>query len=131
MLTTIEKCLYSLTTSLINLKGIFCFSLSQNHVFTRAMSSRGDDVNNINLNLCMHVQNEGSSSKHPRPWREPGGNVTLLRDGLPATLTFRLDEGRFRLSSQFQLISRVRLHLRSALQPVLDATDLSKRCPLR
>jgi hypothetical protein len=130
MLTTIEKCFYSLTTSLINLKSIFCFSLS-NHVFTRAMSPLGEDVNNINLNLCMHVHNEGSSSKHPSPWREPGGNVTLLRDGLPATLTFQLDERRFRLSSQFQLISRVRPHLRSALQPVLHATDLSESCPPR
>ena len=79
----------------------------------------------------MHVHNEGPSSKHPRPWREPGGNVTLLRNGLPETLTFQLDERRFRLSSRFQLISRVRPHLRSALQPVLDATDLSERCPPR
>ena len=35
MLTTIERCLYSLTTSLINLKSIFCFSLSKPCVHTR------------------------------------------------------------------------------------------------
>jgi hypothetical protein len=41
MLTTIEKCLYSLTTSLINLKSIFFFSQTMCHVKPCASSPSG------------------------------------------------------------------------------------------